>query len=301
MTLGLIGNGFVGNAIYENLKSKYHFLIYDRDHERGNTRNIAVVCENSKLIFVALPTPMTESGECDLTILFDVLGKVAKYCKNNIVVLKSTVVPGTCEKISKMYPHMNLVFSPEFLTEKNSINDFRDCSRVIFSGKEEHTKVCEEIFKDIFPEKEYLHSDWRTAEMVKYFLNTFLATKVSFANEMYQICDSLHIEYNKVLELALKDNRLNKTHFLVPGPDGDFGFGGTCFPKDINALMNLCKEQNVDCGVLSAVWNKNNLVRSNLDWLQKVGRAVSKKENKDATIKSSTGSHYDGAPRVAVK
>ena len=97
--------------------------------------------------------------------------------------------------------------------------------------------------------------------MVKYFLNTFLATKVSFANEIYQICKALDIEYNNVLDLVVHDPRLTKSHFLVPGPDGQYGFGGVCFPKDINALISVCKQNNIDSTVLSAAWNKNLLVR----------------------------------------
>jgi UDP-glucose 6-dehydrogenase len=104
-----------------------------------------------------------------------------------------------------------------------------------------------------------------------------------------------------MLELALYDERINKTHFLVPGPDGDYGFGGTCFPKDINALINLCNTEDIDCSILSAVWNKNLDVRNNLDWLQKVGRAISIKEKKDAIIKPSVGSNHDGSSGIVIK
>ena len=301
MNLGLIGNGFVGNALYQNLKKEYDFLIYDRDVSKANCNSLKELCTTCDLIFVALPTPMYESGECDLSIIFGVMAEIAEHANEVIVVLKSTVVPGTCDKINSLYPGINLVFSPEFLTEKNSVNDFKECNRVIFSGNESDTLKCERVFKKVFPNKDYLHTDWKSAEMVKYFLNTFLATKVSFANEMHQICESLHINYNKMLELALYDERINKTHFLVPGPDGDYGFGGTCFPKDINALINLCNTEAVDCGILSVVWNKNLDVRNNLDWLQKIGRAISTKEKKNAIIKPSTGSNYDGSPGINVK
>ena len=110
--------------------------------------------------------------------------------------------------------------------------------------------------------------------MVKYVTNSFLATKVSFANEMYQICSGLEVDYDKVIEYACYDERLGKSHWSVPGPDGDFGFGGHCFPKDINALMDVAFKMGVDPSILMAVDKKNNKVRQNKDWLDMKGRAV---------------------------
>ncbi len=301
MNIGLVGRGFVGNAIYENFKSKHNFLVYDHNPAIANVGSLKEVCENTKIIFVALPTPMTEDGQCDTSAIFNTVRVINECDSDNIVVLKSTVVPGTCEKIREIYPNLRIVFSPEFLTEKNSIQDFKECNRVIFGGHQRDTQICKNLFEGMFPNKEYRLTDWRTAEMLKYFLNTFLATKVSFANEMYQVCELLQIDYKEVLDLALLDDRLSESHFQVPGPDGDLGFGGTCFPKDINAIINFCKNRGMSTDILCAVWDKNLKVRSNLDWLEKLGRAIIKKENKDATIKPSDGSHHDGASRVAIK
>ena len=275
MNVGLIGNGFVGNAIYENLRESNNFLIYDKNADLATAANVREVCHNSKIIFVALPTPMYENGSCDLSIIFNVMAQISYWYNDNIVVLKSTVPPGTCDKINRINPKIRLVFSPEFLTEKNSINDFKECNRVIFGGNREDTEECKTLFEKDFPNKEYLFTDWKTAEMVKYFLNTFLATKVSFANEMFDICEAVGVSYSSMLELALFDKRLTKTHFLVPGPDGDRGFGGTCFPKDLNALIDFCAKKDVQTEVLTAVWNKNLKVRKNLDWLEKIGRSIS--------------------------
>ena len=115
--------------------------------------------------------------------------------------------------------------------------------------------------------------------MVKYFINTFLAVKVSFANEMKQICESAGLDYDDVRRLALFDNRIGKSHLMVPGPDGELGFGGTCFPKDINALISFAKENNIDPIVLQAAWDKNLQVREEKDWLTMFGRAISAKES----------------------
>ena len=113
------------------------------------------------------------------------------------------------------------------------------------------------------------------AEMIKYVTNTFLATKVSFANEMYQICQGLGIDYDKVIEYARYDDRLGNSHWAVPGPDGDFGYGGHCFPKDIAALVCTAKELGVKPAILIATMLKNVSVRTDLDWTKQIGRAVS--------------------------
>lgn len=302
MNIGLIGRGFVGNAIYENLKEKHKVSVYDTNHKLATVGSVSKLCQSCPVIFVALPTPMQESGECDLSIVFGAMRDINEHYNDNVVILKSTVVPGTCRKISKRFPQLRIVFSPEFLTEKNSILDFKDCNRVIFGGNKSDNDVCHELFEDMFPDKSYLKTNWETAEMVKYFLNTFLATKVSFANEMYDICSAIGVQYDDVANLALYDERVSKSHLMVPGPDGSRGFGGTCFPKDINALTSFCKQNNVDSTILSSVWQKNLKVREDKDWLSKVGRAVSKKkENKDALIESSSRSYNDGSARVITK
>jgi len=111
--------------------------------------------------------------------------------------------------------------------------------------------------------------------MIKYVTNTFLATKVSFANEMYQICEGLNIDYDKVIEYARYDDRLGNSHWSVPGPDGDFGYGGHCFPKDVAALKYVGDSMNISTTMLSATMYKNKEVRSDKDWEKQIGRAVS--------------------------
>jgi UDPglucose 6-dehydrogenase len=112
--------------------------------------------------------------------------------------------------------------------------------------------------------------------MVKYVTNCFLATKVSFANEMYEICQYLDIDYDKVIEYAQRDERLGYSHWMVPGPDGDYGYGGHCFPKDVKALISVAMEldSNVKPIILQAIDEKNNRVRNDRDWEQQKGRAV---------------------------
>ena len=114
--------------------------------------------------------------------------------------------------------------------------------------------------------------------MVKYTTNTFLTVKVSFANEIKQICDKVGVDYDKVTEYATYDDRLGYSHWSVPGPDGKYGFGGSCFPKDINALIAVCKKLDIPCETLSGAWDTNLKVRPEKDWEQLKGRAVSQEE-----------------------
>ena len=126
------------------------------------------------------------------------------------------------------------------------------------------------MYSLLFPDATIVKTGSKTAEMVKYMTNTFLATKVSFANEMKMICDELKIDYDKVVEYSTYDERLGKSHWAVPGPDGDFGFGGHCLPKDLSAIINEFKTY----GLLEAVEEVNDQVRNDRDWEKMKGRAV---------------------------
>ena len=267
MNIGLIGNGFVGSAVYENLKDSYNFLIYDKKPSLSTCDSISQVTREAEVIFVALPTPMFQNGECDLSIIFGAMEEIYNNYHNNVVILKSTVVPGTCREIKNRFPNMRIVFSPEFLTEANHIEDFRNCNRMIFGGEKEDTAECVRLLHSVFEEKHYFTTDWETAEMVKYFINTFLATKVSFANEIKQVCDKIEINYDQVVRLALYDRRIGDSHWKVPGPDGDYGFGGKCFPKDLNAMKYYGTQNNLKMTILESVWQKNMEVRQEHDWM----------------------------------
>ena len=171
-----------------------------------------------------------------------------------------------------------MVFNPEFLTEANYIDDFKNQNRIIIGGPRPASTTVKDLFKKAFYTTPIIKTGSSTAEMVKYFINCFLATKVSFANEVKQICEHTDIDYDKVVEYALYDQRIGKSHFSTPGPDGRRGFGGSCFPKDINAMITFASNLNVEPLVLQAAWNKNLEVRPEKDWEQLKGRAVSQEE-----------------------
>ena len=273
MQIGIVGQGFVGTAVNEGLKQ--HFQIETFDIAKDSTcKSIDELAIKSDVIFVCLPTPMKENGKCYLGILEEVLSDLDYINRCKTIVVKSTIPPGSTEKFNKIYKNINIVFNPEFLTEANSVEDFKNQNRIIIGGPRPATTQVKRIFDKAFPKVPIIKTGSTTAEMVKYFLNSFLATKVSFANEMYQICKGLNIDYDKVTEYAKYDERLGKSHLNVPGPDGDFGYGGHCFPKDIGALISLAHDLNVSPRILTATECKNNDVRTNRDWEKQEGRAV---------------------------
>jgi UDPglucose 6-dehydrogenase len=216
---------------------------------------------------------MNKDGSCNLEIVSGVLSQLNKKSRA-VVVNKSTVPPGTTEQFNKYYKNIKIIYNPEFLTERNAVEDFKNQERIILGGSRPATTVMKQIYSTVFPKSYVVKTGSKHAEMIKYFTNCFLATKVSFANEMYQVCEKLNIDYDKVVEYATLDDRLGKSHWNVPGPDGDFGFGGHCLPKDLHALISLAHDLNVQPRILTAVDSKNNDVRTDKDWKRMKGRAV---------------------------
>ena len=249
----------------------------------------------SNVYFVCLPTPMKQSGEADLSIVDGALCELAAVPGNRIAVLKSTVPPGSTENWNNKFRNqgLNVIFCPEFLTEANALNDMRDQNRIILgtcpdsSGSIYRVK---EVFKEAFPWTDIFITSSTIAESVKYFANIHLAVKVSLANEFYQIVEALKVQgldvdYTEIVELATKDRRLGDSHWQVPGPmlSDDtglpaFGYAGSCFPKDINALMFLARKLGVDPKVMSGSWQKNVEVRPQRDWEKLKGRAISEEK-----------------------
>lgn len=297
MEIGIIGQGFVGSAIREGLKNFYNVTGYDldpskcfnMDHVASNLR-LEKLVETSEIVFVCVPTPMRKDGSCDTRILETALDSAYKIIEKSFrepkhsgflkmqthtktFVVKSTVPPGTTQRLSLKYPKINLCFSPEFLTEANSFEDFKNQSRIIIGGN--GAREVKRMFRKAFPKIPIVITRSETAEMVKYFINCFLATKVTFANQMYEICQSAGIDYDKVCEYALHDSRIGKSHLAVPGPDGDFGFGGHCFPKDLAAMSFFGEQFHAETGLLKEIEALNNYYRSNKDWEKMKGRAVS--------------------------
>ena len=293
-TIGIVGQGFVGSAIYKGLKNFHKILTYDLDKEKCNSTH-KELCSKSDIIFMCLPTPMRKNGNCDTRILekaisqfYEIimncsLGKNPKHAdflntasrNRKILIIKSTVPPGTTERINEKFPEIDICFSPEFLTEANSFDDFKNQTRIIIGGPRLASEAVKQMFRKAFPSIPIVKTETKIAEMVKYFTNCFLASKVTFANQMFQVCTDNNIDYNKVCEYALHDKRIGKSHLSVPGPDGDLGFGGHCFPKDLAAMIAFGSSAGGDIDFLKAVQDYNDKCRRIRDWESMEGRAVS--------------------------
>jgi UDPglucose 6-dehydrogenase len=199
MIIGIIGQGFVGTAAREGLKHFYETYVFDLNTKACPSEMflpLKDIVEKCDIVFQCLPTPMKISGACDLSIVRSSLENLNQFAlelnKSPIIVIKSTVPPGTCEELNNNFENLNIVFSPEFLTEANSIEDFKNQNRIIIGGPRPYTDQVKTMFRKAFPYIPIIKTGYKTAEMVKYFINNFLSVKVSFANEMYQMC-SVHL------------------------------------------------------------------------------------------------------------
>jgi len=278
--IGIIGQGFVGGAIKEGFKDHFSLFLYDKFSDGKSNTNLEGVVANADVIFVCVPTPMdARTGEASISIVEEVISEIDDIAgdlgKNPTLIIKSTVPPGTTQHCNDISRYCEVVFNPEFLTEANAVNDFKNQNRIIIGtcdGYQADEVVA--IFRKVFPDVLIPVTESQEAEMCKYITNTFLSVKVSFANEIYDICEAHGIDYEVAKDLAILDPRLGNSHWMVPGPDGDRGFGGHCFPKDLHGLCYVAEEFGVDVDVLKATLTTNNRVRADRDWESQDGRAI---------------------------
>ena len=261
--IGIIGYGIVGQAVQYGF-SRYNIYIYDKYKNYESLEDVVV---KSDYIFICLPTPVkaNESG-IDLAIMDDNIKKIAKLTNgtDKIIIIKSTIVPGTTGRYSKKYPKTIFAFNPEFLRESSFLQDFINSDRIVVGAKNDQVfRKISSLYQSIMPATPIFYTDPTTAEMVKYMANCYLATKIIFANEMYDICKRLKIKYEEVKKMVTADSRIKDTHLDVTTLRG---FGGKCFPKDLLALKHLAKTLKVDTEILDAVWSKNIKLRTVHDW-----------------------------------
>ena len=283
--IGIIGRGFVGSAVEFGFGSQTGcdwttLRIHDKDSLKS-LHSLEETVNKSDFIFVSLPTPSNKDGSINVDIIFDAFNDINQVNKrdDNIFLLRSTVVPGTCEKIAEKYPKLNLVFNPEFLTERSAKFDFINQSRYIIGGDKKSTEKVGELFKKRFGQSiSIIQTNYNTSEMIKYMCNCFFATKVSFLNEMRLVADKSNVNWDLAMEGFIRDGRIGHSHLQVPGPDGKLGFGGSCFPKDVRAMISFGKTLGLDMNTLNGVWETNLKVRSEKDWEKLKGRAVVEEE-----------------------
>ena len=280
MKIGIIGNGFVGQATFQLKCKDIKIFVYDLNPNLciplGTKLDDLLDCS---IIFISVPTPMNKDGSSHLDIVKDVIGSLNNLKFSNFIVLRSTVPIGTCDELG-------CYFMPEFLTEKNYFNYFINNKSWVFGllGKndDKFKEYISKLFNLAYTNNKIKNNSLyfilnKEAEMVKMFRNCFLATKVSFCNEMYQFCKNKNINYENVRKIAASDDRILGNHTHVPGPDGLKGFGGTCFPKDTNSLRYEIRKTGIEPYIMNAIIERNNTIdRPEKDWNKNKGRAVVK-------------------------
>lgn len=258
VSIGIIGLGFVGNAIASAMRDQCRLVLVDIDpHKNVNRFDELFQCD---AIFVCVPSPSKESGECDTSILENVLYNLKDF--KNVIISKTTAPPDVYRKLAALYP--NLVHSPEFLTARNAMGDYLSGKFTIIGGNikaylHEANSIIRMGQRNI--ETTY-YCKIEEAAFMKYVINSFLATKVVFMNEMATLANNLDIDWNMIRHLiALDSRRIGNSHTQVPGHDGHYGFGGMCFPKDTAALLKLSEKYNTNLNVLESAIKKNTLIR----------------------------------------
>lgn len=293
-TVGTIGYGFIGKAVVELFKPHCNVLAYDKARTDLNTLDDVVA--KSELIFVAVPTPMQKTGECFTGIVESVFQDIQNSAVKTgrdlgafVAVLKSTVPPGFTKKMQDRYA-IRIVFSPEFLTEANAVNDFITTNRILLGGDIEDARIVYKYFEGVWPDRQYntwsdhpdgpvaiIQCDSTEAEMVKLSTNVHLTARVMISNELYLICQKLGVDYDTVKVLTQIDKRIGMSHMNVPGPDGHCGIGGHCFWKDLNNLRFVSEEKlQLGKSLFSSLAERNLEIRDDRNWESQPDRAVVK-------------------------
>lgn len=276
--IGVIGYGFLGTAIVHGFSLHANIKVYDKFKKGFDT--LEDVVKHSDIMFLCLPTPMFEDGTQDISIIEDAVKDIhdlVSGTEEKIVVIKSTVLPGTNAKLSKKYLNLKFVSNPEFLTARNNRLDFICASRNILGGDHKSVEKVDALYKHRFGNSLPTYKTTaEKAELVKYTANCFFMTKVMYFNMIYQLCEKMDIDYNEIKDMVLADGRIGRSHCDVPGHDGKLGSGGGCFPKDINAFKDFIKNMGVDSSLLETVWDMNLEYRPEKDWEQIPG-VLSKK------------------------
>ena len=261
MRVGIVGLGFVGKALLHGLTE--HVEVMEIDPRLGTS--IANLKDfNPEIIFICVPTPMTDDGKQDISVVNSVINEINLHNISSLIVLKSTVLPNYIKTIEASVK--KFIFNPEFLREKYANEDFINSTLIVFGGD---PIDAEELanFYDVYTKcicKEYVYIDSTSASFIKYSINSFLATKVTFFNHLHEIFESSSSDgsWKNLVNAIARDTRIGPTHLDVPGHDGRKGYGGACFPKDTNAFNNYSNKINKPFTLLKKSIDINNEIRS---------------------------------------
>lgn len=260
--IAIIGLGFVGGAIYNSLAHKGELLLERTiiDPQKGYDNSYDDI-KNYDAVFICVPSPSMKDGSCDTSILESVLNKLKSVDFQGTIISKVTAPPGVYDKLQES--HKNLVHAPEFLTAANADLDYINSKFAVIGTKLNiYRYEAERIIGMTQPNIEsIIHCSIAEASLIKYTINSFLATKVIFMNEMQHLANNLGCDWDLIKFAVSKDGRVGSTHMQVPGPDGKYGFGGYCFPKDTRAIIKHAEDMGSSLSVLDAAVKKNLMIR----------------------------------------
>lgn len=262
-TIGIIGVGFVGDALQNSfLKHNLTVIPYDK------YKNIGTFTETLKsdIIFLCLPTLFnTETGEYDKSALDQICNDLHGAHFEGSVIIKSTVEPGTAERLAQKY-ELHILHNPEFLTARTAREDFHNQRHIVLGT----TSMCTaedldhvmKFYTQHYPKAEISTCVSWESEAMKIFANSFYAMKVQIFTEFYLLCQKENTDYDTVVKLMLKNGWINPMHTQVPGPDGKISYGGACFPKDTQALLHHMQKLDTPHAVLEACVGECKKMRS---------------------------------------
>ncbi len=231
LKIGIIGYGFVGKVVAEYYKSE-NPIIFDK-YSPKNKGDI----NEADIVFICVPTPYNDGFDDS-----EVIDALKRLKREQIIVIKSTIIPGSCEKYQKKFPKLKILFNPEFLVEKTAERDFFEPERQIVGYTKKSKDIAAYIMEKLPIAPYNMTCDSKIAEMVKYVGNAFLATKLIFFEEIFDICEKEKIPYEPVRWLVTKDQRIKDSHTQI-GMDGKRGFDGKCLPKDLAALIEFAERK----------------------------------------------------------
>ena len=254
--IGICGVGFVGGAIMtylDNFQTTFHMVAYDK-YKNLNTFGSLL---KSDLCFICLPTQYdSETKTYDMSEIGATLLLFSEQDYRGILLIKSTVLPEYCAKMNDLYPNLQIIHNPEFLSARTALEDFSNQKHIILGSTLQSQGALAKVvsfYKKLFPLAKISECTAASSALTKLACNSFYATKVQFFNELYLLCDTLSISYEEVKEMMLKNGWIHPQHTTVPGHDGQLSFGGACLPKDISALNALMETLATPHKVLEAV------------------------------------------------
>lgn len=259
--IGIVGKGIVGGALHSSFKLRgIDIVVYDKYKNIGSMPDLL----DTSIIFLCLPTPYVENIGFDKHSLYECCKFLTEHSYKGLVVIKSTVEPGTTNALADKY-NLKIIHNPEFMTTRTAIEDFENQKHIVLGASSKIENIYESdiyiFYKKHYPSANISICSSSESESVKLFLNNFYAIKVQVFNEFYMLCKNQNLDYNNIKDIMLKNNWINKMHTDVPGPDGKLSYGGACFPKDTNALANFMKECDVSHEILEACISERNKFR----------------------------------------